>query len=269
MKALIFLIFHILLSLIICQYPSIQYNGNPPNMNLNKFIENIEIPLEVFQCSSSSYQPDSSGLWTFTQLAHAFYEYGIKPWNYANPTPSAHIGECVAALIIASGECSAPAEVSKKGCTTQTGASGVWQTDFLRTIPGFPSTPVMNLCLSAYGAGYMAAPWLAAPGKTSTISVNGGSPASFYDCYSAKSTVNEYQCDDPRSVSGVTYNNFIGPFCHKAGASRWSPCSGCCNLFNGGGNSYQDPFPQYYFEKAKEQGGEETFESICKAAAYM
>lgn len=270
----IFHIFPLLFSLALCQYsqfPSIQYNGNPPGMNLNKYVENVEIPPEVFECSSPFYQPDSSNLWNYTQIARAFYEYGIKPWNFPNPTnPFAHIGDCVAALIIAAGECSPPADTTKKGCTTQSGPSGVFQTDFLRTVPGFPFAPVMNLCLSAYGAGYMAAPWLAAPQKTCTISVKGNGPASMYNCYLAKSTVNEYgsNCKDPRSIVNTKYNNFIGPFCHKSGASRWSLCSSCCTLFNGGGNSYQNPFPQYYFEKAVEQGAE-NFENICRLAAYM
>lgn len=250
--------------------PSILYNGNPPNMDLTHFTENVDIPETVFQCPYSLYSPDANGIWNFTQIAHAFFEFGIKPWNFPNPTnPFSHISDCVAALVIVSGECQEPAG-SQLGCSIQTGASGVFQTDFLRTVPGFPNSPgyVMNLCLSAYGAGYMAAPFLAAKDKTCTLSFRKGAPASLYNCYKAKATVNEYSCPDPNAVKGVSYNNFIGPFCHKAGASRWSACSGCCTLFNGGGNSYQSPFPTYYFQKAQIQRVE-LFENFCREAASI
>jgi hypothetical protein len=151
---------------------------------------------------------------------------------------------------------------------------GVWQTDFLRTIPGFPAQPIMNLCTSAWGAGYMAAPWIAAAGQSCTVSYNNGTGASIFTCYAAPLTVNQYgaTCADPQATAGVTYSNFIGPFCHKAYSSRWSPCTtsgpDCCALFNGGGNSYQGPFPQYYFNMASTQGGA-NFLSICQAASLL
>ena len=272
MRALIFLFFLVLPLLSQPIAPSaITYNGNPPNMNLTKFIENIDIPESVFQCPYPFYSPDATGLWNFTQIAHAFFEFGVKPWNFPNPAnPYAHISECVAALVIVAGECQGPADTNKLGCTIQTGASGVFQTDFIRTVPGFPNQPnyVMPLCLSAYGAGYMAAPWLAQKDKTCTMSFRKGSPGSFFNCYKSHTTVNEYKCPDPRSVNGVTYPNFIGPFCHKSYSSRWSPCTSCCTLFNGGGNSYQNPFPDYYYQKAKEQRSE-LFENFCKEAASI
>ncbi len=152
---------------------------------------------------------------------------------------------------------------------------GVYQTDFLRTIPGFPVQDVMNLCLSSFGAGYMAAPWIAAPGKSCTISVNGGSGASMYTCYNAHKTIAEYgeTCADPKAAPPTQpYSNFIGPFCHKSYSSRWSGCTitgpGCCALFNGGGNSYQVPFPQYYFDMSLTQGGLDYL-AICQAAAKL
>jgi hypothetical protein len=240
-------------------------------MNVVNFIENVDIPEEVFQCPHPFYTADSTGLWNYTQIAYAFFEYGIKLWNFPNPTNSyAHISECVAALVIVSGECQSPADTSRQGCTIQSGASGVFQTDFLRTIPNFPNKQgyIMNLCLSAYGAGYMAAPFLAATGKTCTLSLRGGSPASFYNCYQAKALVNDYNCPDPNATPGKNYTNFIGPFCHKSYASRWSPCTSCCTLFNGGGNSYQIPFPDYYYEKANIEKSD-SFETICRQAATI
>lgn len=120
----------------------------------------------------------------------------------------------------------------------------------------------------------MAAPWLAAPGKSCTVSYNGGTPASMFTCYGAPATVNEYgsDCADPQGVPSMPYNNFIGPFCHKAWSSRWSACAGrgpgCCALFNGGGNSYQVAFPEYYFNMANTQGGADYL-NICTEAAKL
>ena len=241
-------------------------------MVTNKYVEDVSVPANAISCSSSRFKYDATGIWTFNQIADAFYEYGVKPWNWPNASDrTKHIDDCVAALVIVAGECSTP--VGKVGCSTHSGPSGVFQTDFLRTIPGFPEEPIMNLCLSAWGAGYMAAPFIAAPGQSCTVSVNGGSPASIYTCYQAPMTINEYgsSCADPQSVEGETYSNYIGPFCHKAWASRWSPCGirgpGCCALFNGGGNSYQVPFPQYYFDMADTQGGQDYLKICTEAAA--
>ena len=60
-------------------------------------------------------------------------------------------------------------------------------------------------------------------------------------------------CPDPLAAPGVLYPNYIGAFCHKWFASRWSTCDvtqtspRCCGLFNGGANAGRDkyPFPEY------------------------
>lgn len=242
-------------------------------MNTATFVENVEIPDNVVACSNPRFHPDSTGIWTFAQIADAFYEYALKPWNFPNPTDkSKHINNCVAALVTVAGECATP--VGKVGCSTHSGPSGVYQTDFLRTIPGFPVQDVMNLCLSSFGAGYMAAPFLAAPGKSCTISMKGGAAASMFTCYQAWPKVEQYgdSCRDPKADPSKSYQNYIGPFCHKSYSSRWSPCTltgpGCCALFNGGGNSYQVPFPQYYYDMSMTQGGMDYL-SICTAAAAL
>lgn len=90
----------------------------------------------------------------------------------------------------------------------------------------------------------MAAPFFAATGGyTSTLSYADFSSASIYNCYG--SDVEE---------------NFIGPFCHTAGASRWSYCK-TCRIFNG------QPFPSYYLDKADTQDGSQ-FRTICESAAF-
>jgi len=120
----------------------------------------------------------------------------------------------------------------------------------------------------------MIAPFEAAANRASTISVGDGAPAAMYTCLDAYPTVNEYGCNDPQAKAGETYSNFIGPFCHKSMSGRWGDCAestsdtgSCCAQWNGGGNSYQIPFPDYYYEKEAEAGGSEYFTSICKAAA--
>lgn len=56
-------------------------------------------------------------------------------------------------------------------------------------------------------------------------------------------------CPDPLAVPGVLYPNYIGAFCHKWFASRWSTCDltqttpRCCGLFNGGANAGRDKYP--------------------------
>jgi hypothetical protein len=102
----------------------------------------------------------------------------------------------------------------------------------------------MNLCLSAFGAGHMAAPFFATETLTSTLSFGNNPVASIYNCFGAP-----------------LENNFIGPFCHTGGASRWSYCNNC-KIFNG------KPFPSYYLNKADEQGGEKLRE-ICKSVAGL
>jgi hypothetical protein len=234
-------------------------------LSTQAYVENVDMPESVYQCSDPYYKPNSAGVWNFSQIARAFFVYGVKPWNLPNPSdPNSHISDCVAALTIVSGECQ-PA-VSGTGCSTGTGPSGVFQTDFLRTVPGFPTDPVMSLCSSSYAAGYMIAPYLAEPGKTSTLSYKNGAPASLFTCYNSKPYVNDYNCPDPNAVPGKLYTNFIGPFCHKAYASRWSNCVGCCGMWNGGANNYQPPFPDYFEKKALEQGSDK-FEGICRAEA--
>ncbi|CAE7516386.1 unnamed protein product, partial [Symbiodinium pilosum] len=71
--------------------------------------------------------------------------------------------------------------------------------------------------------------------------------------------VNNYSCPDPSAVPGEVYSNYLGTFCHKGYASRWSACSltstadRCCGVFNGGANDYQKyPFPDYYYDKAQQ-----------------
>ena len=72
--------------------------------------------------------------------------------------------------------------------------------DFLLSIADYPKSSTMNLCLSAYGAGYMAAPFFATETLTSTLSFGNNTVASIYNCYGAP-----------------LESNFIGPFCHVGG----------------------------------------------------
>lgn len=244
--------------------------GNPPGPDT--VTEDVLIPTDVLSCSDSIYAVGSDGYWSYSQIARAFFEFSVKPWNWQSTKLSDHVGDCVAALAIVAGECN-PGTTPTKGCdAASTGPSGVFQTDFMRTAgPGQKVLPVigsgpMSLCISAYGAGYMVAAFPAAANKTSTLE-----GSSFFTCRDSMATVNEYKCDDPQASSGTTYTNFIGPFCHKARDSRWSPCNGggsgsCCAMWNGGGNSYQVPFPDYYYEKAQEAGGAD-FAGICQSAA--
>lgn len=104
--------------------PLPSYNGNPENMDTQTFIENIVIPQSVLDCSDPKYLPNSQEVWTFEQLADTFFEFGVKPWNFQNSgNRKEHIDECVAALIIASGECQ-PVQ-DRIGCSaTGSGQSG-------------------------------------------------------------------------------------------------------------------------------------------------
>lgn len=176
--------------------------------------------------------------------------------------------------MIASGECS---PIVGSGCNASaTGPSGVFQLDFLRTSgPSSVVDPqiekdgdIMNLCISGYGAGYLTgAPWTdEANEKVATLE-----SSSFYTCMDAPAYVNNYSCPDPNAVEGTVYSNYIGTFCHKGYASAFSPCDitgtgECCGIWNGGANSYQDPFPNYYIEKAEEQEDAGVdFEAICES----
>jgi hypothetical protein len=92
-------------------------------MDVTDFVQNADLPANVLACSSSRFAASSSGVWTFNQIADAFYEYGVKPWNFANPTNrTQHVADCVAALVIASGECESVA--GQVGCSTASGPSG-------------------------------------------------------------------------------------------------------------------------------------------------
>ena len=103
--------------------PGLGANGNPVGMDVTDFVQNADLPANVLACSSSRFAASSSGVWTFNQIADAFYEYGVKPWNFANPTNrTQHVADCVAALVIASGECESVA--GQVGCSTASGPSG-------------------------------------------------------------------------------------------------------------------------------------------------
>lgn len=104
--------------------PAPRLNGNPPSMQKSPYIENIIIPQNVINCIEEKYKPDSEGVWNLHQIADAFYEYGVKPWNFPNSTfRSEHINDCIAALIIVSGECQPVFE--RTGCSSNgSGKSG-------------------------------------------------------------------------------------------------------------------------------------------------
>lgn len=233
------------------------------------------MPAEVHACADPRWAPVND-YWSYDQIAAAFYVFGVAPWNFPQPNePSLHVEDCVAALTIVAGECS-PGTQPAKGCSASgSGASGVFQTDFLRTVPGYPSESVMPLCASAYGAGYMAAPFFAdsQATKASTLSYAGGTAAAYYTCAGAPRYVNNYTaCPDPAAQPAIAYPNFIGPFCHKAYSMRWSSCApatSCCSLFNGGANAGQPPFPQYYSDKAAEAEAATgaAFRAVCQEAA--
>ncbi len=130
MKVLSLCIIFLSFSLFLC-VPLPPNNRNPENMDTHTLIENIIIPESVIECADSKYLPDSNGIWSFDQLAHAFFEFGIKLWNFPNPTDrTQHIDECVAALIIASGECQ-PIQ-GKIGCSAAgSGQSGKYMNKFV------------------------------------------------------------------------------------------------------------------------------------------
>ena len=75
--------------------------------------------------------------------------------------------QCVGALVIAAGECQETLSSEGKGCDAYaTKDSGVFQLDFLRSGQiGVRVRPqiekdggIMNLCISAFGAGFITAP---------------------------------------------------------------------------------------------------------------
>jgi hypothetical protein len=247
-------------------------NGNPQPL---KNMTDVVIDSATLACTDPKWKPDSTGLWTFQQIAEAFLIYGVAKF-YKPTTVQDLLPQCVAALYIVSGECQETSATLGKGCSAgATGPSGVFQLDFLRTATvGNKVNPqiasdgnMMNLCISGFGAGYLTAtPYV---DSTHVATLEGDS---FYTCTQAPSTVNAYGCPDPQSTAGSVYPNFIGTFCHKGFLSRWSACpggstAGCCGIWNGGANSYQIPFPSYYYQKAQahfDSGA--NFTSICQRA---
>lgn len=231
--------------------------------------ENVDIPSEVLECQDKYTPVEVNGvqIWTFEQIAGAFYEYSVKPWNFPNSTnASSHVGECVAALVIVAGECQTTSHLGASGClkTNDFMRSGIYQTDFLRTGgAGAVVNPqiekdggIMNLCVSSYGAGFMVAPFPVGnssegDGGNRVNTLQGGS---YFTCRGALADVGAYDCPDlahyrPQAID--TYANFIGPFCHKGWESHWVHCQigghgGCCAVWNGGANLGRDlyPFPR-------------------------
>lgn len=241
-------------------------------------MENVIFDEATLKCADPKWKPDNSGLWTFQQIAEAYLEFGAEKFYKPDAGPDL-LTQCVGALVIAAGECQETTETLGKGCNAfATKDSGVFQLDFLRTgNTGKVVNPqieadggIMNLCISGFGAGFMTgAPW--ADEASSQVATLQGD--SFTTCMRAPALVNDYSCPDPHAVAGVDYSNYVGTFCHKGYASRWSPCNTestaarCCGIWNGGANDYQGPFPDYYFEKAQahlDNGAD--FEATCKAA---
>ncbi|CAK8997225.1 Uncharacterized protein SCF082_LOCUS52080 [Durusdinium trenchii] len=253
--------------------PGLGSGGNPtPKMNTTEVI----FDNETLSCSDEKWQYGEGYLWTFSQIAEAFMTYGANKFYEPNTGPD-NLTQCVAALVIASGECS---PIMGSGCNASaTGPSGVFQLDFLRssnTGTGNIINPqiakdgnIMNLCISGFGAGFVTgAPWYD-ESKEEVVFLEGDS---FATCMGAPDYVNNYSCPDPNSVAGTTYSNYVGTFCHKSYATSYSPCNidqttdRCCGMWNGGANSYQDPFPDYYLEKANDQLALGVdFKGICEA----
>lgn len=255
--------------------PGLGPGGNPtPALSPR---ESVHFDEETLQCADAKWKPDSTGLWTFEQIAGAFLEYGAKKFYAPNEGPDL-LTQCVGALVTAAGECQETAATLGKGCSaTLTKDSGVFQLDFLRTgNTGGVVNPqiekdggIMNLCISGFGAGYMTgAPWFdEASSKVAELEGD-----SFTTCMGAPPLVNDYACPDPNAEPGVQYSNYVGTFCHKGYASRWSTCSlqdtsaRCCGVWNGGANDYQGPFPDYYYKKALEHlDAGADFEATCKS----
>lgn len=178
--------------------------------------------------------------------------------------------QCVGALVIAAGEWQETLSSEGKGCDAYaTKDSGVFQLDFLRSGQiGVRVRPqiekdggIMNLCISAFAAGFITAPPWFDKAKEQVATIEGDT---ILTCAGAPPYVNNYSCHDPLAEPGILYPNFIGPFCHKTYASRWSPCdisqtvasNVCCPMWNGGANKEseglpQAPFPLYYYQKAE------------------
>jgi len=254
--------------------PGLGPGGNPDPVLT---VDDVTFDQETVSCTDPKWKPDANEVWTFEQIAESFLIHGAKKF-YKPGTGPDPLTQCVGALITAAGECVPKLGI---GCDARaTGPSGVFQLDFLRS--GGTGTGaivnaqikkddgLMNLCISGFGAGFITAtPWVdRANDKVATLQGD-----SFLTCMGAPRFVNNYSCPDPKAESGVLYPNFLGPFCHKGYASRWSPCKlestspRCCGVWNGGANDYQIPFPDYYLEKAQEnlKAGAD-FEKTCQEA---
>lgn len=243
------------------EFPGLGPGGNPvPAMTTS----NVVLDQETLECKDPRWQHTADGLWTFRQIADAYLVFGAKKFYKPGGVPDP-LTQCVGALVIAAGECQETSQTLGLGCNgILTKDSGVFQLDFLRTGHcGEVVNPqiqkdggIMNLCISGFGAGYLtAAPWVdEAKSLIATLE-----DTVFQTCNHAPPYVNNYSCPDPLAVPGVLYPNYIGAFCHKWFASRWSTCDltqttpRCCGLFNGGANAGRDkyPFPEYYYAKAQ------------------
>jgi hypothetical protein len=90
------------LELASAEYP-VSPCGNPKGPDTQ--MEDVSIPADVLSCSDPAYAVGSDGYWTHQQIARAFYEYSVKPWNWESTNAKDHVGDCVAALLIVAGEC--------------------------------------------------------------------------------------------------------------------------------------------------------------------
>eukprot|EP00434_Breviolum_minutum_P032102 symbB.v1.2.028390.t1/scaffold2960.1/size66438/8 len=263
-------------------FPGLGPGGNPhPAMT----VTNVVFDEETLHCSDPRWTPDSTGIWTFKQIAESFLLYGAKKFYSPGGVPDP-LTQCVGALVIAAGECQETLSSEGKGCDAYaTKDSGVFQLDFLRSGQiGVRVRPqiekdggIMNLCISAFGAGFITAPPWFDKAKEQVATIEGDT---ILTCAGAPPYVNNYSCHDPLAEPGILYPNFIGPFCHKTYASRWSPCdisqtvasNVCCPMWNGGANKEseglpQAPFPLYYYQKAETHMNKgANFTKICEEA---
>ena len=190
--------------------------GNPVG-GASEYRDVVIMPAEVLACTDADAQPIGD-YWDYTQIARAFYKYaGPAYWSWPAGAPTQ--ADCVAALTIVAGECN-PGVTPSKGCSASaTGPSGAFQTDFLRTLVGYPQgQAVMPLCTSAWGAGFMAAPFFKneARAGVNQVAMPGGeaSPSSIFTCKGAVANLNDApgwasnpNCRDPAANINTTYSN--------------------------------------------------------------